>query len=109
MWPLGIFLLFATAASPQQSAPSQFQLSRSSPTLQFKHIDRAPARGVLGPGQNYDCYAIRSYVFHRQDGLAPVLTGMTTCTPANLLQQKQTSPEPRVRFVPVGAEAAQQK
>lgn len=109
MWPLGIFLLFATAAPPQQSTPPQFQLHRNNQTLLLKQLHRAAGQGLLEPGQSYGCYAIRSYNFHRQDGNAPVLTGMTTCTPANLLRQRQASPEPRVRFVPVGSEAEQQK
>ena len=109
MWPLGIFLLFATAALPQQSVPSQFQLHPSNPALQLKQLDRASARGLLEPGQTQGCYFIRSYNFHRQDGNAPVLAGMTTCTPANLFRQRQTSPAPRVMFVPVGAQSEQQK
>jgi hypothetical protein len=46
---------------------------------------------------------MRSYFFRRQDGQAPVPAGMTTCTPASVLQQRQVSPEPNVRFVPLGA------
>ncbi len=109
MWPLSIFLLFATAAPQQQSAPPQFQIHRSNPTLQLKQLHRAAGRLQLEPGQNYGCYAIRSYNFHRQDGQAPVLAGTTTCTPANLLRQRQASPEPRVRFVPVDTQGDQQK
>jgi hypothetical protein len=46
---------------------------------------------------------MRSYFFRRQDGRAPVPAGMTTCTPATVLQQRQVSPGPAVRFVPLGA------
>ena len=110
MWPLGIFLLIATAAPPQQSVPSQFQLHRSNPALQqHKQLDRVPAQGLVEPGQAQGCFFIRSYIFHRQDGQAPVLTGMTTCTPANLLRQRQASPDPQVMFVPVSAQDEQQK
>jgi hypothetical protein len=109
MWPLGIFLLFATAAPPQQSAPSQFQLHPIHPALQTEQVHRGIGPVQLEPGQRYGCYAIRSYFFHRQDGQAPVLTGMTTCTPANLLRQRQASPAPRVMFVPVGVQGEQQK
>jgi hypothetical protein len=55
------------------------------------------------------CYTMRSYFFRRQDGQAPVPAGMTTCTPASVLQQKQISPGPPVRFVPLGAQQEEQK
>jgi len=55
------------------------------------------------------CFTMRSYFFRRQDGLAPVPAGMTTCTPASVLQQKQVSPGPPVRFVPLGTQQDEQK
>jgi hypothetical protein len=60
-------------------------------------------------GNRNTCYTMRSYFFRRQDGLAPVPAGMTTCTPASVLQQKKVSPAPRVRFVPLGAQQDQQE
>jgi hypothetical protein len=55
------------------------------------------------------CFTMRSYYFRRQDGQAPVPAGMTTCTPASILQQRQVSPAPKVRFVPLGAQQNEQK
>jgi hypothetical protein len=55
------------------------------------------------------CFTIRSYMFRQQDGHAPVPAGMTTCTPSNILQQRQVSPRPHARFVPLGGQLDQQK
>jgi hypothetical protein len=35
------------------------------------------------------CFTMRSYVFARQDGNAPVLVGTSTCTPADTLRTEQ--------------------
>jgi hypothetical protein len=99
MWPLSTFLLFAMAAPPQQNAPPPFH--RSNPAMQLRQLDRAPARGLLESGQTQGCYFIRSYFFRRQDGQAPVPAGMTTCTPASVLRQRQVSQYPDVQFVPL--------
>jgi hypothetical protein len=52
---------------------------------------------------------MRSYFFRRQDGQAPVPAGMITCTPARVLQQRQVSPAPKVKFVPLGAPLPEEK
>jgi hypothetical protein len=54
-------------------------------------LERADARPVLNQGlmgspstgEQKTCWFIRSYIFEREDGLAPVLKGETTCTPSN--------------------------
>lgn len=46
------------------------------------------------------CFAIRSYIFNRQDGNAPVLVSTTTCTPADTLRRLQVANPPRARLVP---------
>lgn len=46
------------------------------------------------------CYAIRSYIFEREDGNAPVLVATTTCTPASTLQWRQVDHPPKVRLIP---------
>jgi hypothetical protein len=106
MWPLGIFLLFATAAPPQQTSPDLahvFQpklLAMQYPQrTQILNLDK-----VTEENRSNTCFTMRSYFFRRQDGNAPVPAGMTTCTPASILQQRQVSPRPRVRFVPLGAQ-----
>jgi hypothetical protein len=107
MWPLSIILLFATAA-PQQNAPAPQQgFIGKIPQVQLQG-DRAFAR-KLSPQELVDkntCYAIRSYHFERQDGQAPVLTAMTTCTPSRILEQKRVSRPPGVMYVPLAIQPA---
>jgi hypothetical protein len=100
MWPLGFFLLIA-AAAPQQKPLL--------PALQHKQFDDSVASRLTKDAQRNICFTIRSYMFRQQDGNAPVPAGMTTCTPANVLQERQVSPRPRVRFVPLGGQLDQQK
>jgi hypothetical protein len=103
MWPLSIFLFVATAA-PQQKPPNVSQDFRqlNPPIMQSSKVDDPIGRKLAEEKRN-TCYTMRSYFFRRQDGQAPVPAGMTTCTPASVLQQRQVSPEPNVRFVPLGA------
>jgi len=104
MWPLSIFLFVATAA-PQQQPLNVFQDFRQLklPILQHQQLDHTTSRKLVDDSQRNTCYTMRSYFFHRQDGQAPVPAGMTTCTPASVLQQRQVSPRPTVKFVPLGA------
>ena len=104
MWPLSIFLFVATAA-PQQQPLNVSQDFRASqlPTMQHRQFDDSLGRKLLEESRRNTCYTMRSYFFRRQDGQAPVPAGMTTCTPANVLQQRQVSPRPSVKFVPLGA------
>ena len=46
------------------------------------------------------CYTMRTYVFRRQDGNAPVLVGTTTCTPANVVRKQQVNRAPEVKLIP---------
>jgi hypothetical protein len=104
MWPLSIVLLFATAA-PQQNAPvQQGAYVGKIPQVQQMARDRMNVlqRTVHPSDFNQNtCFAIRSYHFERQDGQAPMLTAMTTCTPARILEQKRVSPAPGVMYVPL--------
>ncbi len=104
MWPLSLFLFVATAA-PQQQPPDVSQDFRllKPPVTQRMQRDEAMARRLMQESQLNTCYTMRSYFFRRQDGQAPVPAGMTTCTPASVSQQRQVSPRPRVKFVPLGA------
>lgn len=45
-----------------------------------------------------NCFAIRSYIFKREDGQPPVLVGTTTCTPSNRLRQWRVG-HPKGSFV----------
>jgi hypothetical protein len=104
MLPLSIFLFVATAA-PQQQPLNVFQDFRNQklPAMQHQQFDETMARQLIEQSQRNTCYTMRSYVFRRQDGQAPVPAGMTTCTPASVLQQRQVSAPPKVKLVPLGA------
>jgi hypothetical protein len=104
MWPLSIFLFVATAAPPQQPLHvSQDFRQLKLPVMQHQLIDDPSTRRLLDGSRRNTCYTMRSYFFRRQDGKAPVPAGMTTCTPASVLQQRRVSPAPKVKFVPLGA------
>jgi hypothetical protein len=104
MWPLSVFLFVATAA-PQQKPPDVFQnfSQLKLPIMQHRQPDYTLPPRVIDQSRRNTCYTMRSYFFRRQDGNALVPAGMTTCTPASVLQQRQVSPRPRVKFVPLGA------
>jgi len=110
MWPLSIFLFVATAA-PQQPQPNVAQDFRTLqlPVMQHRQFDDSLGRKLLDQSRRNTCYTMRSYFFRRQDGQAPVPAGMTTCTPASVSQQRQVSPRPSVKFVPLGATRDEQK
>lgn len=103
MLPLSIFLFVATAA-PQQQPLNVFQDFHhlKLPVMQRSQVDDPLARKLALENRN-TCFTMRSYFFRRQDGNAPVPAGMTTCTPASVLQQRQVSPRPNGLFVPLGA------
>ena len=131
MWPLSIFLFVATAAPQQQplnvfqdfhnlklpvmqhrqsAAPQQPQLNvfqdfrqLKLPLMQHWQLDHTITRKLIDENRRNTCYTMRSYFFRRQDGQAPVPAGMTTCTPASVLQQRRVSPGPRLILVPLGA------
>jgi hypothetical protein len=111
MWPLSIVLLLATAA-PQQNAPAPQQgfIGKVPQQIQMRRDPMFSHR--LAPEEEIDkntCYAIRSYHFERQDGQAPVLTAMTTCTPSRMLEQKRVTAAPHVQYVPLGLKSSDQK
>ena len=95
MWPLTIVLLFATAG-PQQNAPSagEAYVGKIPPVVQLVQHNLLTRRVSPQEMMNSStCFLIRSYHFRRQDGNAPVLAGITTCTPSRILEQKRVSPE----------------
>jgi len=107
MWPLSVFLFLAAAAAapPQQKPLDVFQDFRhlKLPVMQPRQFDNTTARRLLDESRRNTCFTMRSYFFRRQDGQAPVPAGMTTCTPASVLQQRQVSPVPELILVPLGA------
>jgi hypothetical protein len=110
MLPLSIFLFVATAAPQQQQPLNVFQDFRhlKLPVMQHQQFDETMARKLIEQNQRNTCFTMRSYFFRPQDGNAPVPAGMTTCTPASVLQQRQVSPRPNVKFVPLGAPRSDQ-
>jgi len=105
MWPLSVFLFVATAAPQQQPLDVIQDLQNLKlPAMQHTQSDDETFRKLSNDDRRNTCYTMRSYFFRRQDGQAPVPAGMTTCTPASVLQQRQVSPRPAVRFVPLGAQ-----
>lgn len=104
MWPLSLVLFVATAAPQQQAVPTQQQAAPPQLTAQQKQLlESARQKAVkaanaaendLLRGTSNTCYTLRSYYFRPQDGQAPVPAGMTTCTPANKLQQKWVATQP---------------
>src|SRR5689334_23380418 len=110
MWPLSIFLFVATAApqQPQLNVAQDFRALQL-PVMQHRQFDDSLGRKLLEQTRRNTCYTMRSYFFRRQDGQAPVPAGMTTCTPARVFEQRQVSPAPKVRFVPLGAQQDEQK
>ncbi len=114
MWPLSLVLLVAIAA-PQQG-PANLQGDYVGKVPQIKSaLGKVPQPNGQGghavPSRRVSpddlqakntCYTLRSYHFERHDGQAPALTGVSTCTPANKLQQRQVSPSPGVLYVPMG-------
>ena len=103
MLPLSIFLFVATAAPQQQPLNVADFRTLQLPVMQPRQFDDSLGRKLLEQSRRNTCYTMRSYLFRRQDGQAPVPAGMTTCTPASVLQQRQVSPRPNVKFVPLGA------
>ena|SRR5579859_7561151 len=107
MLPLSVFLFLIAAAPAQQQNPldvlQDFRQLKL-PVMQHRQFDKPTARKLTDESQRNTCFTMRSYFFRRQDGQAPVPAGMTTCTPASVLQQRQVSPAPDVKFVPLSAQ-----
>jgi hypothetical protein len=109
MWPLSIVLL--VAAAPQQNSPSLDGAYVGKIPLVESVVQHNPQTRRMSPDQMMNrntCYTVRSYHFERHDGNAPVLTGMTTCTPSRILEQKRVSPS-RGLYVPLSLQTGDQK
>jgi len=112
MWPLSVFLFLVAAAPALQQKPLDvFQDFRNLklPVMQPRQLDKLTARRILETSRRNTCFTMRSYFFRSQDGKAPVPAGMTTCTPASVLQQRQVSPVPKLILVPLGAPLPKEK
>jgi hypothetical protein len=112
MLPLSVFLfLIAAAPAPQQKPLDVFQDFHhlKLPVMQHRQLDDATGRRLLEDSQRNTCFTMRSYFFRRQDGQAPVPAGMTTCTPASVLQQRKVSPVPELILVPLGSQPQKER
>ena len=112
-------LLFACAAAAQngsaaQDSPAVPQLRvQNNGDLQSGQFhawrvqpdDRTADDNIFVRPGNF-CLKIRSYIFERQDGNAPRLVGMTTCTPANRFQGKRALKSPGWGVYPATAAPA---
>lgn len=65
--------------------------------LQTRRFD---AEDFLADQNSHMCFAIRSYIFKRNDGKAPVLVKTMTCTP-NTVFLKKAGPPPKGLYVPL--------
>lgn len=65
--------------------------------LQTKRFN---AEEFLAEQNSHMCFAIRSYIFRRNDGKAPVLVKTMTCTPNTVFMQK-AGPPPKGLYVPL--------
>ena len=104
VWPLGI-ILFLSSMAPQQNAPKIPVPFKIGPAPQFQIAPGQPGFNITADQmqamQNaHVCYAIRSYIFERQDGNAPVLVKTMTCTPAAGSELRQVNRDHKVRLVP---------
>ena len=103
-------ILLLNMAPPQQYQIQPLtpeQLSNGLMAYQAEHaqaLDRIQVDKVQGnstQGNSNVCFAIRSYIFKREDGNAPVLVDTITCTPAVAFQQRRVKRPPRGELVPL--------
>jgi hypothetical protein len=78
-----LFLLLSQTAPPQDYIGKLPNL----PLHQPRHIQDQQYANLFDKGT---CFTMRSYVFTRQDGNAPVLVGTSTCTPASALRMEES-------------------
>jgi hypothetical protein len=107
------FLLLLGMVAPQEQPPSAQSSGdwRAAPVFTVEQFNAArwhqlQQRRFLQArdprlGDSSTCYAIKSYIFEREDGNAPVLVATTTCTPANTLRWRQVDRPPKARLIPV--------
>jgi hypothetical protein len=103
---LAAFTTCSAVAQQQNTAPtssdsnSTSQRNFSTDPIQRPRFD-SPMVVSPGSSDQNTCWFIRSYIFERNDGEAPVLKRETVCTPskANSLQRAKQRP---ARLVPLG-------
>jgi hypothetical protein len=95
----------ATLAQGQNSNPS------NQPT---PNVDELKARALAAAQRSAEddftdrgtCYTMRSYLFARNDGKAPRLVGMTTCTAGNRYRIYRAQQRPSFGLYPATANSA---
>ncbi len=96
MSPLVVFLLFSQLTPPQDHVGKTPPFS---PWTQHAPL-RMSGDQIRSLADRNTCFAIRSYIFKREDGNAPVLVGTTTCTPSDALRRREVKHPPKARLVP---------
>lgn len=88
---LGLLLLLGMAPPQDYLRPlTPDELTRGLMVYQAQHarpLDKIQIDKIQAGDST--CFAIRSYIFKREDGQAPVLAGTTTCTPAEAFRQRR--------------------
>ena len=98
----------ASAADEKSFSHSMFQSKRAfvitEPQLEIASKLPPPDRRVFvtaPDSQQNTCWFIRSYIFERRDGEAPVFKRETTCTPSYRNPLRQTK-QRGARLIPLG-------
>jgi len=74
-----LFLIGLHTPSPMNAVVAE--LSRQQPLVSNRSAGSQPGIPT--------CFTMRSYIFERQDGNAPILVGTTTCTPAGQIRDRR--------------------
>ena len=84
-----LFLVLSQAAPPQDYVGKlpTFSFSRQRPHIDGRTVS---SESLYADRFSGTCFTMRSYVFARQDGNAPVLVATSTCTPASALRMEQS-------------------
>ena len=107
--PLSLAFLLALLLPAQNSSQLQDQSQSPEwlgPVPQFQgslgqlQTKRFNAEDFLAEQNSHMCFAIRSYIFKRNDGKAPILVKTMTCTP-NTVFLKRAGPPPKGLYVPL--------
>lgn len=99
---ISVPLLAQSPAGSMRDAGTQWTAPRPAQSAELRSLVQQDARAastVRGAG-NDTCYFIRSYVFEREDGSAPVLKKQTVCTKSNA-NSVQRAKQQGAKFVPL--------
>jgi hypothetical protein len=84
-----VVVMAGSLAAQEKSAPSVPKSGSVANEFQYspQPLSNYPGMGLnrreMAAPKDDTCFFIRSYIFEREDGNAPVLKGETVCTPSN--------------------------